>query len=53
MEIMEDVFEDYLEPVADFVTGLIPVLLIPMEISHAILTAKGVKKFWSREGRLA
>lgn len=45
--------EDYVEPVADFVAGLIPVLIIPMEISHAVLTAKGVKKLWSREATFA
>lgn len=45
--------EDYVEPIAAFVSGLIPILIIPMEISHAILTAKGVKKFWTREGEFS
>ena len=47
---------DILEGLGDIVAGsgdamvaLIPVLMIPMEICHSILTAKTVKAHWSRE----
>ena len=33
----------------DAMVGLIPMLLIPMEICHSILTAKTAKAHWSRE----
>lgn len=39
---------DSVEDVADLVVGLIPTLLIPMEVCHSVLTAKAVKKYWSR-----
>ena len=45
---MEDAF-DMIREAGAFVVGLIPVLLIPMEICHSILTAKAVKSHWSRE----
>ena len=43
-----DGIADTIEDVADLVVGLIPILLIPMEICHSVLTAKAVKKYWTR-----
>jgi len=40
---------DLIEDMGDWTVGLIPLLLIPMEICHSILTAKTVKAYWSRE----
>jgi hypothetical protein len=52
MDFFEDFFEDYVEPTAGFMVALIPLLIIPMEIVHGLLTAKCVKSHWSREGKL-
>ena len=43
-----DLVFDSIENVSDAVVALIPLLLIPMEICHSVLTAKAVKKHWSR-----
>ena len=40
---------DLVEDIGDWTVALIPMLLIPMEICHSILTAKTVKAYWTRE----
>ncbi|CBY06968.1 unnamed protein product [Oikopleura dioica] len=49
MELIDDLFEDYVDSFCDVFVGIIPQLMLPMEIAHAILTAKIVKKSWKKE----